>query len=132
MVYFLGYVILAQSIKIKVKQIKANKNWPKLKLIRNIQIFLSFINLYQCFIQDFSKIAALFTITFKIMELDDVLALILIRVNINKVVDSGLELILFKFKKTNLIKSTVLANFKIYINVKGIRFLISKARITFF
>ena len=42
------------------------RDWPKSKLIRNIQIFLDFANFYQCFIKDFSKIAGLLTSTLKI------------------------------------------------------------------
>ena len=33
------------------------KNWPELKLMRDIQIFFGFANFYQCFIQSFNKIA---------------------------------------------------------------------------
>ena len=35
----------------------AIKNWPKPKSIRNIWVFLHFVNLYQCFIWGFTKIA---------------------------------------------------------------------------
>ena len=39
------------------EQIEAVKNWPKPKLIRDIQVFLGFANFYRRFIQSFSKIA---------------------------------------------------------------------------
>ena len=35
-VYFLRYVILTHGIRIKDKQIKEVKNWPKLKLVQDI------------------------------------------------------------------------------------------------
>ena len=49
-VFFLGYVVLAQEVNIKDKQIKAVKNWFKLTLIRDIQVFIGFANFYQHFI----------------------------------------------------------------------------------
>ena len=39
------------------KRIEAIKNWPKLKSVKNIRVFLGFANFYQRFIQGFSKIA---------------------------------------------------------------------------
>ena len=39
------------------KRIKAVKNWPEPKLLRDIQVFLNFANFYRRFIQNFSKIA---------------------------------------------------------------------------
>ena len=49
-VWFLGYIILAYRIKIEDKQIKAVKNWPKPKLVQDIQVFIGFANFYQHFI----------------------------------------------------------------------------------
>ena len=43
---FLSYIVLAQKIKIKDEQIKVIKNWPKPMLIRDIQVFISFANIY--------------------------------------------------------------------------------------
>ena len=51
----------AQGIKIKDEQIEVVKIWPKLKSMRNIQVFLGFANFNQRFIQSFSKIAGLLT-----------------------------------------------------------------------
>ena len=42
----------------KSEKIKVVKNWPKFKLVRNIQAFLDFANFYWQFIQGFNKIAA--------------------------------------------------------------------------
>ena len=56
-VRFLRYVVSAQEVQIQDERIKAVKNWPELKLIRDLQVFLEFANFYQCFIQGFGKIA---------------------------------------------------------------------------
>ena len=56
-VQFLGYVMLAQAIKMKDEQIKAVKNLPKPKSMKDIQVFFDFANFYWRFIQSFSKIA---------------------------------------------------------------------------
>ena len=54
---FLSYVVLAQGIRMEDEQIEVVKNWPKPKLMRDIQGFLCFANFYWRFIQSFSKIA---------------------------------------------------------------------------
>ena len=56
-VRFLGYAILSQGIWIKDERIKAVKNWPEPKLMKDIQVFLDFANFYLCFIQGINKIA---------------------------------------------------------------------------
>ena len=38
--------MLSKKISIKATKIKVVKNWPKLNLVRNIQVFLSFANFY--------------------------------------------------------------------------------------
>ena len=48
----------------KEKRIEVVKDWPKLQLVRDIQVFLGFANFYRRFIRNFSKIAALFTLIF--------------------------------------------------------------------
>ena len=49
------------------------KNWPKLKSVCNIKIFLGFANFYQQVIQRFSKIAAPIILIQKTTELSDML-----------------------------------------------------------
>ena len=49
----------------KAKKIEVVKNWPKPKLVYNIQVFLSFANFYQRFIQSFNRIAALLILMLK-------------------------------------------------------------------
>lgn len=47
------------------KRIIIIRNWFELKLVRNIQVFIRFVNFYWHFIQDFSKIAALLILILK-------------------------------------------------------------------
>ena len=50
------------------EKIKAVNQWPKPKLVKDIQIFLGFANFYWQFIQDFSCIAAPLTSMLKTIE----------------------------------------------------------------
>ena len=45
-VRFLGYVMLAQGIKMEDKQIEVVKNWPEPTSVRDIQVFIGFVNFY--------------------------------------------------------------------------------------
>ena len=45
-VCFLGYILLAQRVKIEDEQIEMVKNWPEPMLVRDIQVFIGFANLY--------------------------------------------------------------------------------------
>ena len=49
-VWFLSYVLSAQGVRIEDKQIKVVKNWSESKSMRDIQVFLSFVNFYGRFI----------------------------------------------------------------------------------
>ena len=55
---FLKYVVLSKKISIEAKKIELIKDWPELKSVCNIQVFLGFANFYRQFIQGFSKITA--------------------------------------------------------------------------
>ena len=73
-------------------------------LVKDIQVFIGFANFYQYFIQDFSKIAALFTLLLKAIESSN-LALKILKVNNNKIVGvsdrtNGMVINLFKNKKS--------------------------------
>ena len=59
--YFLGYIIALTGVSMKEDRIQAVKNWPKLKSLREIQVFLGFANFYRRFIKGFSRLAALLT-----------------------------------------------------------------------
>lgn len=63
---FKDYMVLAQAISIDEVRIEAVNAWPKSKLIKDIQLFLGFANIYRQFIQSFSKITALLTLMLKI------------------------------------------------------------------
>lgn len=41
------------------KRIKVVKTWPELQLIRDIQVFIGFVNFYYCFTKGFNKITVL-------------------------------------------------------------------------
>ncbi len=45
-VRFLGYIVLAQGIRMKDEQIEAVRQWPEPRSIRDIQMFIGFINFY--------------------------------------------------------------------------------------
>ena len=57
-VCFLGYIVLAQGVKMKDKRIEAVKNWPEQTSVKDIQVFIGFANFYRRFIRGFSRIAA--------------------------------------------------------------------------
>ncbi len=57
-VRFLGFVILAQGIRIEEKRIEAVRDWPEPQSVKDIQVFLGFANFYRRFIRNFSRIAA--------------------------------------------------------------------------
>ena len=49
-VCFLGYVVLSKGISMEAERIEVIKDWPELKLVRDIQVFLGFANFYWRFI----------------------------------------------------------------------------------
>ncbi len=55
-VRFLDYIVFHQGIRMEENQIKVVRDWPELQLVRDIQIFLGFVNFYQRFIQGFSRL----------------------------------------------------------------------------
>lgn len=121
-------------MQIKDKKIKAIRNWPKLKSMKNIKVFLRFANFYYCFIWDFNIIVTSLTLIVKINKLLARLAPILIRIYVNKTVGGdALELILFKFKKLAKLKNLInlFKSPNIIINIWATGFLTFKARIAF-
>ena len=64
-VCFLRYVVSSKAIGMKAKKIEIVKEWPKPKLVRDIQVFLGFANFYRQFIQGFNRIAAPLTLMLK-------------------------------------------------------------------
>ena len=57
-----------QGIYKEDKRIKAIEQWPKYKLVKNIQVFFRFANFYWQFIQSFSCITILLTSMLKIIK----------------------------------------------------------------
>ena len=57
-----------QDIYMEDERMKAVKQWPKPKSVRDILVFLKFANFYWQFIQGFNYIAAPFTSTVKTTE----------------------------------------------------------------
>ncbi len=55
---FLGYIVSHQGIQMEEGRIKGVRDWPKPRLLRDIQVFLGFANFYRRFIQGFSRLAA--------------------------------------------------------------------------
>lgn len=68
-VYFLDFIILAQSIYIENEKIEAIKNWLKPKQVKDIPVLLKTVNFYYCFIRDFNKIAGPLISILKIINL---------------------------------------------------------------
>ncbi len=42
----MGFVVLAQDIRMEEERIETVKNWPEPQLVRDIQVFLGFANFY--------------------------------------------------------------------------------------
>ncbi len=61
-IQFLGFIVLAQGIRIEEERIEAVKDWLEPQSVRDIQVFLSFANFYRRFNQNFSRIAAPLTL----------------------------------------------------------------------
>lgn len=55
--------ILAQCIKMKKKRIEDVKTWPEPKLVKDIQVFLGFANLYRSFIIIIALLTSIFQTT---------------------------------------------------------------------
>ena len=55
----------------EAEKIEVIKNWPKSKLVCNIQVFLGFANFYLQFIQGFNGIAISLTLMLKMIRLLD-------------------------------------------------------------
>ena len=56
-VELLGYIISKDGIIMSAEKVQVVKDWPTLKIVKNIQEFLGFANFYKRFIKNFVKIA---------------------------------------------------------------------------
>ena len=55
-VRFLGSIITTDGIQMDKKKVKANREWPEPRNLKEVQVFLGFANFYQRFIQGYSQI----------------------------------------------------------------------------
>ena len=69
--FFSKICVFSKEIQIEEKKIEIIKNWPKRKLIKDIQVFIGFINFYQQFIKTFSNIITLLILMFKVKSLNN-------------------------------------------------------------
>ena len=60
-VEFLGYIISRKDLSMDPKKIQTYTKWKKPTIIWDVQCFLGFVNFYQIFINNYSKIDALLT-----------------------------------------------------------------------
>jgi len=56
---FLGLVIGTEEIKIKEEKIAGVLEWPRSKIVKEVQKFLGLANYYRQFVKDFAKLAKL-------------------------------------------------------------------------
>jgi hypothetical protein len=56
-VEYLGIIILEGELRIDLIKLKAIKDWPWPKTIKDIQKFLRFCNFYRHFVQNYSELA---------------------------------------------------------------------------
>lgn len=54
-------VLSSQGFSPEEERIQAVNAWSKPKSVRDLLVFFGFVNFYQCFIESFSRIAALLT-----------------------------------------------------------------------
>jgi hypothetical protein len=53
----LGYIVSPEGISIDQKRVKTISEWPKPRTVRDIRVFIGFMNYYWRFIAGFSKLA---------------------------------------------------------------------------
>jgi hypothetical protein len=54
---YLGYIVSPEGVSIDANRVKTIQDWPKPKTVRDIRVFIGFMNYYRRFIEGFSKIA---------------------------------------------------------------------------
>jgi hypothetical protein len=58
---YLGYIISPKGVSIDPERVKTIQDWLKPKSVRDIRVFIGFMNYYRRFIAGFSKLALLLT-----------------------------------------------------------------------
>jgi hypothetical protein len=54
---YLGYIVSPEGISIDQERVKTISEWPKPRTVRDIRVFIGFMNYYRRFIAGFSKLA---------------------------------------------------------------------------
>ena len=54
---FLGFVISVKGVVMDPSRVSTIADWPTPKTYQEVQVFLGFVNFYQCFVKDYSRIA---------------------------------------------------------------------------
>jgi hypothetical protein len=54
---YLGYIVTPEGISIDKDRVKTITDWPKPRTVRDIRVFIGFMNYYRRFIASFSKLA---------------------------------------------------------------------------
>ena len=54
---YLGYLVTPEGVKVDPARVETIQDWPEPKTVRDIRIFIGFMNYYRRFIEGFSKLA---------------------------------------------------------------------------
>ena len=65
---YLNFIIITKKIRMNFKKIEIIVNWKFFKCIKNVQVFLNFVNFYRKFIFDYSRIALFLNKLIRISE----------------------------------------------------------------
>ena len=65
---FLNFIIFTKEVRMNAKRIQMIKKWSKLKIYREVQIFLKFVNFYKRFIYHYFEITTSLTSLLKNSE----------------------------------------------------------------
>ena len=58
---FLSFIVFTKDVRMNSKRIKIILKWLKLKIYKETQVFLEFVNFYRRFVYRYSNIAAVLT-----------------------------------------------------------------------
>ena len=58
---FLGYILSSEGLQMDEEKVYTIKKWPTSCQVKNVQIFLGFVNFYRRFIYNYSELSVLLT-----------------------------------------------------------------------